>query len=587
MRLHNKLFITFSLIIAITLVVVFIYLDHGLNRDSLAQLKDTIKKQTNVCKIILLETDIKKYPLEKLSQQIGSSLGLRVTFISINGSILGDSDVPDKELGKLENHIGRPEIQDAIKYGEGWSQRFSTTLKKNIMYYAVPVRAQQFNGFIRLSIPVEKVSLMSKNIDDVLMFSLLIAFIASLVMALVAFNIISRPIRILAKRAQAIANGDFSSKLLVNKKDEVGELAMSLNTMSDNITSRINDILNNNSKFETVLLSMSDGVMVLDPNGFIQLMNNTLKDMLDINVDPIGKKPIEVIRNINVQNMSEEVFKMKTGVITREEKIIFPYNKTILIHATPVKIEQKIFGAVIVFSDITELRRLETIRTDFVANVSHELRTPVSNIRGYAETLLDGAIDDKKNAHDFTKIIYNESGRLASLINDILDLSKIESDTFKLNLGQHNLYEIVNKAINKLGKDAGNKNIVVDNVVNKELNFNVDESLLTQVLINLLHNAIKYSHENSKITVSSNIQQGLVTVDVEDQGIGIPERDLPRIFERFYRVDKARSKELGGTGLGLAIVKHIIQVHGGEVSVKSVEGQGSVFSFTIPQKHRR
>jgi two-component system phosphate regulon sensor histidine kinase PhoR len=309
--------------------------------------------------------------------------------------------------------------------------------------------------------------------------------------------------------------------------------------------------------------------------------------MLDINVDPIGKKPIEVIRNINVQNMSEEVFKMKTGVITREEKIIFPYNKTILIHATPVKIEQKIFGAVIVFSDITELRRLETIRTDFVANVSHELRTPVSNIRGYAETLLDGAIDDKKNAHDFTKIIYNESGRLASLINDILDLSKIESDTFKLNLGQHNLYEIVNKAINKLGKDAGNKNIVVDNVVNKELNFNVDESLLTQVLINLLHNAIKYSHENSKITVSSNIQQGLVTVDVEDQGIGIPERDLPRIFERFYRVDKARSKELGGTGLGLAIVKHIIQVHGGEVSVKSVEGQGSVFSFTIPQKHRR
>ena len=583
MKLHYKLFITFGLIIAVTLAVVFVYLDNSLNKRNIVQLKDNIKKQAYVCKTLLSQSNIQINSLENIAQNISSSLALRVTFISSKGIVLGDSDISDKDLAGLENHLGRPEIQAARTSGEGWSQRFSITLKKDILYYALPIKTSQLDGFIRLSIPVEKVSIMSKNIDNIIAFSLLAAFIASLLVAILAFYAISLPIRRLAKKANQMANGDFSNKILIQNKDEVGGLARSLNTMGDNIKARIQDILSNNSKFEAVLLSMSDGVMVIDSNGSIQLMNVTLKDMLDININPIGKKPIEVIRNVGIQNISEAILKRASGVITQEEQLVFPSNKTIIIHAAPVIVEHNIISAVIVFSDITELRKLETVRKDFVANVSHELRTPISSIKGYAETLLDGALDDKKNAIDFIKIINSESGRLASLIDDILDLSKIESDTFKLNLQQHSLYQIANEAISSLDKDAKDKLININNKLGIEIKVLCDQSLLTQVFVNLIHNAIKYSRNNSKIVISSsNMQNNLINIEVEDQGIGIPEKDIPRIFERFYRVDKARSNALGGTGLGLAIVKHIVQTHGGDVYVKSIEGHGSTFGFTLP-----
>jgi len=457
------------LIIASTFIVVFIYLDKSLNEKNLAQLKETIKRQTLASSLILSKQSSKSSSIEEISHKLGTTLNLRVTIISSNGTVFGDSEIDPSDLSKMDNHLVRPEIQDAIKKGEGWSQRFSTTLKKNILYYAIPLDLNGFKGFIRLAIPIERVNLMAHNTEVFLWFSLAVAFIASLLVALIAFKLISKPIRELAQKANQIAAGDFSTKLVVNKKDEVGELANSLNIMSENIRSRM-----------------------------------------------------------------------------------------------------------------AELRKLEGIRKDFVANVSHELRTPISNIKGYAETLLDGAIDDTKHAKEFIKIIYGESDRLAYLINDILDLSKIESDAFKLNLKQNDLFEIVNDSIKRLEKDAGHKSISIKNKLDAASHALCDQGLLTQVFINLIHNAIKYSQDNSEITISSSVSNDLVRVEVKDTGIGIPEQDLPRIFERFYRVDKARSKDLGGTGLGLAIVKHIVQAHGGEVFVTSVEGKGSTFGFTLP-----
>ncbi|MEI6079450.1 MAG: ATP-binding protein [bacterium] len=581
MKLHYKLFITFGLITAIALTFIFIYLDKNFNRTYTLQLKDNIKKQTRSVDYMLSKIDFNKEPLDEIVHKIGEDLGLRVTIINSKGIVVGDSEVKHEDLAKLENHIERPEIKDAITSGEGWSQRFSTTLKKDIIYYATPFNSKSFVGFIRLSIPVERVSLVFHNTEGTLFVSLSIVFIATLLVALIAFNFVSKPIRVLVARAGEMAKGDFSKKILTTKKDEVGELAGSLNAMSENIKDRINEILNNNSKFEAVLLSMFDGIMVLDSNGVIQLMNNALKDVLQIRDNPIGRKPIEVIRNVTVQDISESVLGMKEGVVTREEQFIFPENKTILMHATPVVRENKTLGAVIAFSDITELRRLETIRKDFVANVSHELRTPISSIKGYAETLLDGAIEEEKNASDFVKIIYSEAERLASLINDILDLSKIESDSFKLKFKPCDVKKLIDSSIERLSKDAKDKNIFLDNKAAPDT-INADCNLIIQALINLIHNAIKYSSENSKVIISSERQGKYVKIEVKDFGVGIPESDIPRIFERFYRVDKARSKELGGTGLGLAIVKHIVQVHGGDVFVTSIEGQGSTLGFTIP-----
>jgi len=473
MKLHHKLFITFGLITAAALVFIFIYLDKNLNKTYMSQLKDNIKKQTQSTKTLLLREDLTRASIDDVVYKTGKDLALRVTVIDSKGVVVGDSELKHDDVLKLENHLARPEIIDTIKNGEGWSQRFSTTLKKDIIYYATTFNSKSFNGFIRFSIPVEKVGLAYYNIEETLFVSLFIVFIATLIVALVAFHLISKPIRSLVKQAQKIAAGDYSSKIPVTKKDEVGELARSLNSLSENISNRISEILRNNAKFEN-------------------------------------------------------------------------------------------------------------IRKDFVANVSHELRTPIANIKGYAETLLDGAIDDEKHARDFIKIIHGESDRLASLINDILDLSKIESDTFKLNLKQNDLFEIVNTVVKLLEKDAKVKSISIHNKLKMGTSVVSDQGLLIQVFINLIHNAIKYSHSNTNITVTSSTSNNFIKIEVEDQGIGIPEQDLSRIFERFYRVDKARSKELGGTGLGLAIVKHIIQAHSGDVFVRSAEGKGSTFGFTIP-----
>lgn len=580
MKLHYKLFLTFGLITALAMVSIFIYLDKNLNDKYILQLKDNIKKQAQTT-IYILSKNSEEKNTDALIQNIGNKLGLRITLIDNKGVVISDSEIKHDKVIKLENHLERSEIQSAIQLGEGWSQRFSTTLKKDVLYYAAPLYYKDFKGFIRLSIPVDKISLVFNNMEGVLFVSLFVVFIATLLVALISFRFISSPIRTLSKRAKEIASGDFSKKILHSNNDEVGELAESLNIMTQNIVSRINEIHNNNSKFEAVLLSMFDGVIVLDSNGAIQLINKTMKDVLQISDKPLGKKPIEIIRNLTIQNIAESVLKMDEGVITKEENLVFPYNKIMLIHATPVVRDNKTLGAVIVFNDITELRRLETIRRDFVANVSHELRTPISSIKGYAETLLDGALDDKEHAQDFIKIIHGESGRLALLINDILDLSKIEADSFKLNINTTDVNNIINKAVSSLDNDLKKKKIVIESEIENCI-LEVEEGLMVQAVVNLIHNAIKYSNDNSKIIIRSKKQNDIIRIDVEDFGIGIPEKDISRIFERFYRVDKARSKEVGGTGLGLAIVKHIIQVHGGEVSVKSIEGSGSTFSFTIP-----
>jgi len=584
MKLHYKLFLAFGSIMAATLLFVFIYIDVSFNRYHLSQLKNNIKKQSISIRHVLSNFSTEKGSLEDFAHQIGEDLSLRITILDHNGTVIGDTDLSHKDMLRLDNHIERPEIQDAIKNGEGWSKRFSTTLKKDILYYATPIIVNNKKAFLRLSIPIEKISLISEDIEGALFVSLSLVFIATLVLGLLVFHIISRPIRELASKALEMASGDLTLKFSDNKNDEVGELGKALNSMRDNIKSKMEEVVTNNSRFEAVLMSMFEGVMAIDLNGNIILMNTALKEMLHIkDTNIMGRKPIELVRNINIQNIAEKVIKRSDGVLSLEENLLMPYNKTLLIHASPVVKDNDVFGAVLVFSDITELRKLETIRRDFVANVSHELRTPISSIKGYAETLLDGALSDKDNAHNFINIINMEASRLASLINDILDLSKIESEMFKLNLEEKDIKDLISTSIDRVKQAIDIKGIKIENNVGS-LKVKYDEALLGQAVINLIHNAIKYSDSNSVINVYSEAKGDRVVISVQDSGIGIPEKDLPRIFERFYRVDKARSKDLGGTGLGLSIVKHIVQAHGGEVSVESVEGVGSTFSFYIPLK---
>jgi len=424
------------------------------------------------------------------------------------------------------------------------------------------------------------------HIDDrVLISSFPIAFFVSIVLSFLVGHWIANPIQEILHVTQAIARGDFSQRAFVAANDEIRDLANSINEINRQIQTRMNDVATNQSRLEAVFLSMFSGVMVVDRRGKIMLMNQTLRNLFAVDQDPMGKTPLEVIRNIEIQQITEEALQIKKGVVSRELSLVTLPEKILLVHATAVVHLGMNDGAVLVFHDITDLRHLEKIRRDFVANVSHELRTPVSTIKGYAETLLEGALEDKENARDFIKIIYTDAERLAKLINDILDLSRIESGNFKLDFQSCVLGSIVDQVAENLQTHAKQKKITIQKRIPSDFPMvKIDEASVTRVLSNLVENAIKYNKEGGTVTISARSLGESVEVSVVDTGMGIPEADIPRIFERFYRVDKAHSRDVDvhGTGLGLSIAKHIIQAHGGEISVESQMDFGSTFRFTLP-----
>jgi two-component system phosphate regulon sensor histidine kinase PhoR len=330
---------------------------------------------------------------------------------------------------------------------------------------------------------------------------------------------------------------------------------------------------------------MAEGVMAVGRDGHILLMNQSLKDFLQIEGDPVGRNPLEVVRHIEIQEILVETLERKSGVPpAREIFLLFPQEKIVLLHAAPIMREGKLEGAVLVVHDITELRRFEKMRREFVANVSHELRTPVTSIKGYVETLLDGAIDDKDNAVEFLHIISKDAERLIRLIEDLLDLSKIESGQMSMVFKPCAVAMVVERVAAGLARVLHERQCRLRIEIPDDLPpVMADEARLAQVLVNLIDNAVKYSPSGSEVIITATVEKPYVQIDVIDNGIGIPEQDIPRIFERFYRVDKARSRDLGGTGLGLSIVKHIVQAHKGDVRVSSRVGEGSRFSFTIPK----
>lgn len=585
--IHHKITLIFGLIIAVMLFGVYFYLNNSLQEDTRRRIKDNVLKQISLTKTYLEDEDIQGiqgYDLDKVADDIGKDLNLRVTVIGLDGTVYGDSELDRKDIINVENHLQREEVQQALRTKFGESRRFSTTIKKDMLYMAVVYGKERPQGVVRLSIPLLEVEQISDRLKKTLTVTLLLAFIISIFISFLVSGFISKPIRNMSLAAQDIAQGDFSRRVHNISNDEIGDLSKAFNVMAEQVRGRIEEIMTNQSRLEAVLLSMFEGVMVVDSKGTILLMNKALKSLLHVKEEPIGKKPLEIVRNIEVQEMVDKALKLKQGVDSREISVLLPKEKILLVHATPVMRSGVAEGAVLVFHDLTHLKHLERIRQDFVANVSHELRTPVSSIKGYAETLLEGALEDKENARDFLKIIYSDSDRLARLIDDLLNLSKIESGKLKLNIKSCSVLAIAEKVVSGLLGQAKNKSVAIIMDIPKNIsNILADEARVSQVLLNLLDNAIKYNRQGGKITLTAEETDTFVKVNISDTGIGIPERDISRLFERFYRVDKARSRELGGTGLGLSIVKHIVSAHQGEVSVQSVLSQGSTFSFTLPK----
>lgn len=587
LNVQHKITLILTLTVGLILSGVYIYLNHHLKEYTYNRIKSNLANESSLAKLLLervydqLTTPIQ---IDSFADEIGKSLSLRVTIIGQDGEVMGDSELNPQEIRGTENHLAREEIQSALTGGIGTSRRFSSTIQKDILYTAQIFNHGPRRGFIRLAIPLSEVEVISGNLKRMLLISLIAAFFFTIAVGSRAFFFVSKPINEISFIAKEIALGNYAKRAAVTSRDEIGELARSINFMSEQINAHIEEVLSDKSIFEAVLLSMTEGTMVVDRKGVILLMNQTSRKFFYITEDPVGKRPLEVIRNIEIQEIADQVLRSKTSVASQDITILLPEEKTLQIYAAPVLRGNEMDGAVLVFHDITGLRQLERVRRDFVANASHEIRTPLTSIKGYAETLLEGALEDKNNAMDFLQIISSDANHLVQLVDDLLDLSRIESGKLSLMFAPFDLVPLVGRVMAGLKKQAKEMGVGLETNFPPGLpKVMMDEASIAQVLLNLIENGMKYNQSGGCVVVTAEEAGPFLRVMITDTGIGIPEEDLPRIFERFYRVDKARSRELGGTGLGLSIVKHIIQAHGGEVSVESVLGKGSTFSFTLPK----
>lgn len=386
------------------------------------------------------------------------------------------------------------------------------------------------------------------------------------------------------KAAQRIARGDWETQLSLDDAGEIGELAAAINSISLTIKRSMRDLLESKGSLEAVLANMESGVLLFDSCGRVNLINPAAERLLGVRAEEaLGKQHVEVVKNYSLSSLIEGVLSSwQPGRI--EASIIYPKERTVDAHAAPIfGVQGEPRGVVVVLYDISELKHLERVRSEFVANVSHELKTPVTAVKGFAETLLSGALYNFRAAEEFVNIIYEEAERLSRLIHDLLELSKIESKGFRLRIEPVELDREITRIVDKLKPQFIKKGLALSTDLPPEpVIVKADRDQIEQVLLNLLDNSLKYTPSGGEVEVSLRREGNEAVVAVRDTGIGIPREDLPRIFERFYRVDKARSRKLGGTGLGLSIVKHIVEAHRGRVWVESELGKGSTFYFSLP-----
>ena len=584
LRIRWKLMISFLLVVLVMGGTLYFYLSHTLEKYMVAETRAGLLSEAKLARLTAdREIGDRRSTAQDLAMSLARESRARVTLISARGEVLGDSDVTPGALKELENHLDRPEVQQALKNGQGSSIRYSSTLQTSMLYVALPLHViAGEGGFLRLALPLSTLKQTKSSLNAILGISLALAMLVSLALSYILSNVTSQSLRTMAAIAARIGKGDFGKRIPIQGSDEVGELAAVMNDMSVRIESQLLSLSAEKKRLDTILSGMGEGVMVTDATGVITLINPAFRALFSILEEVEGKPLIEITRHPALF----DAFKMVMETLDeRLEEITLQLDreKTLLTHWVPLLENGRVQGIVAVFHDISDLKRLEKIRRDFVANVSHELRTPVSVIKGYAETLLAGALEtDPEQAGRFVEIIHNHSERLATLIGDLLALSALESGDLALDLAPISIASAARHACTLLEPKASGKGISIAlNGVEEAPPVLADFGRVEQVLINLLDNAIKYTPETGSVKISAHDAGDMIKITVTDTGTGIPAKDIPRIFERFYRVDSARSRDLGGTGLGLSIVKHIVQLHGGDVSAESTPGNGSTFTFTL------
>ena len=524
---------------------------------------------------------------QEFANRVARPTGSRVTLIAPDGRVVGESDRSLAELSALENHGDRPEVRAALAGGQGRDVRTSTTVAAPLLYVAVPVRdGARTLGVVRLALPLSAVTRSYASLHRVMLGGGALALLIALGIGVFVAGRVTQPVVEMQSIARQMSGGNFLVRAPTRSTDEIGTLGRSLNVMAGRLREKIQDLEHEQSKITAILDAMVEGVIAVDGQEHILLMNERARAMFGLSgIRGEGKPFLEVIRNADLHEIFRAVHAgAEARALRREVLITDPFTRTIGISAVRMAIAADGPGVLLVMHDVTALRQLERVRTEFVANVSHELRTPLTAIQGYLETLLSGALEEPENARRFLEIVLRHSERLGRLLNDLTDLSNIELGKVTLRREAVQLDDAVASVLAIIGPRAERSRVRLGSDTPGDLPaVFADRDRLSQILINLVDNAVKYTPEGGSVTVTTRaVTEGMVEVAVADTGIGIPPADLPRITERFYRVDKARSRELGGTGLGLAIVKHLVMAHGGELQIESFQERGTTVRFTLP-----
>jgi two-component system phosphate regulon sensor histidine kinase PhoR len=589
MKMQFKLFLTYFLLSLLGLSIAGVLIFWSEEKRSLTQLEQSLLFQTQLLANIFapkLAEASAMTTMDSLADELGHKLGGRITIIDKDGKVVGDSYESGENLLGMENHKDRPEVASALQGKAGKSIRYSFTVKMDMLYVASPIQVQKKTiGVARLALPLNELQHQRNMILNLVFLGLFLAFIFSLLLSLGFSNQVTKPLRQMVEVGKKMSEEDFTQRIKIKTKDEIGELGKTLNQMSVELSEKIAQITEDRSQLQSILSSMTEGVLAVDHQGNVLLVNDALSRMFELNASFNGKPHYEVIRDPELNEFIREV--LSSGLKkSKEISFIHPQERDFMIQSALVSQPREggIF-AVFSFHDITELKKLERVRKDFVANVSHELRTPLTSIKGFVEALQDGSIDNSEQSSRFLSIISQHADRMNKIISDLLQLSQIESKEFELKIEPFSLKELVEEVVYPLKRSADQKSQSIEiNLHSEGQKVLGDKYRINQALTNLVDNAIKYTPEKGKIKIESRDKGELVEIAVIDNGMGILPNDLTRIFERFYTVDKGRSRELGGTGLGLSIVKHIIEAHGGTVSVQSQPGKGSEFSFTLKKE---
>ncbi len=524
--------------------------------------------------------------LTEQTQRLGERAQARLTVVDQDGRVLSDSD---GNASAMERHDRRPEFQEALLGRSGHSVRSSPTVGLRMLYQAEPMldESGRVVGAIRIALPMQEVEQGIRALTrETLSAAFIIALLALLLCIFVSRTIVS-PIARMQTAAQRFARGELDHHVRADEYAEMQGLAESLNAMAERLRKTLTDLRSSNRELQAVLSSMADGVLAVTRDETLLLMNASAGDLLGVDAEfAQGRSLQEVVRPVALQKLLLGALQSEVAAFDDQLHVFNGRDLVVQVRGTDLRGEdERPYGVVVLLRDVTELRRLERMRSDFVANVSHELKTPITAIQGFVETLRDSGFDDPEEAARFLEILSRQSSRLSTIVDDLLTLSRFEGqDVLSETLPTVRLRRVLEDVVGLCQPLAQERRITLDMGALPELQVKMDEAMIERALLNLVDNAIKYSEPETRVTVDAEASDTELTIRVRDEGCGMEQQHLTRIFERFYRVDKARSRRLGGTGLGLAIVKHIVHAHRGRVTVESAPGKGSTFQVHLPRQ---